>query len=263
MDFLKKHFEKVFLAAALLALIVSVVWLTVRIDALKAKVQGEIRRTNITGGPVKAVDVVPYERAIHALAQPVVWTNMADSFVTAAAPGETNIDIRPPSDTGPKLSLRAIEYKPFSLLFKTYSGKGYNFQLNFRGRSFIITAPGDFIKDQFENTGYKIVKFEQKTVTVQDKQLGIFREDDVSELTIQHGKEEPKTLVLRRVAREKEPVARISCPDWPAGEGEVHRGQKVSCGGKTYNVVDITSDRMLIIDPQSEEEQTLHLPLGR
>ncbi len=159
--------------------------------------------------------------------------------------------------------LLAVVHKPFTLLFKTYSyddakGEGYNFQLNFqfRAHSFFIRAVNDSIKDRYEDTGYKVVKFEKKTKTVEDPATGIKRDTDISELTVQHPGNKPKALVLGQAGVEEEPVALVRC-DPTSPNREYRRGQLIQCTGKTYKVVDMDLKQMVIVDTQTGENFTI------
>jgi hypothetical protein len=68
-------------------------------------------------------------------------------------------------------------------------------------------------------------------------------------------------LVKGKVAERHEPVGIIICdPGWPQHPhrvGPLMVGKTFSCGGKKYIVVDITRNRMLIKDAQTEEEITV------
>jgi hypothetical protein len=154
--------------------------------------------------------------------------------------------------------LTQVLRQPFKLLLMAYSGNGDNFQINFltRARTFVVPAVGDAIKDQFGDTGYVIKKFERKTIMVQDPTVGGQREEDVSELTIQHEGEAPILLVLGRITEEKEPVAVILCKGNTQPQ-QVSRQQQFDCGNKTYIVVDITETQMIIVEPQSGERHTI------
>lgn len=74
MDFLKKHYEKILLAVALVALIVSAIFLALNVSALSSKLAEE---------PVSVPRVAPaphailgtYSNAIQSLTQPPLWTN--------------------------------------------------------------------------------------------------------------------------------------------------------------------------------------------
>jgi hypothetical protein len=264
MDFLKKHYEKVTLAAALILLIVSAVLLALKVSALS---------TELNDAPRKApkpqltshIPLQVYSNAIQAVADPPLWsTNVALTVFSATAyvaPKSNVIDVTGVTNGLP--ILLAVVHKPFTLLFKTYSydadkGEGYNFQANFqfRAHSFFIRAVGDLIKDRYEDTGYKVVKFEKKTKTVDDPALGGQHETDVSELTVQHPGNKPKTLVLGQAGVEEEPVAQVRC-DVASPNREYRRGQLIQCTGKTYKVVDIDLKQMVIVDSQTGNPYTI------
>jgi hypothetical protein len=252
MGLLKRHIEKIALTVALLALIACVVLLTLRVGALQDRVRGA--QIGVKGAEVPVLDVAAYKDAIGRLQQPVVWTNeTADAFLAGepVIPVVTNF---PP--VGPRVRMVGAQRKPFRLLFKSYTGTGQNFQINFRDRSFFVAAVNDFIRDRFVNMGYQVTKFQQKTTKVFDPNLGAERDVDISVLTIQHPKEDPIDLVLGQVAFEKEWAAMVSCPD-RSYEFEIRRAQEFACEGKTYNVVDIAQDAMVIVDTQSGEKYTL------
>ncbi len=102
-------------------------------------------------------------------------TQVAFSPGTAYVAPKTNIVDMTGATNGLPILL-AVVHKPFTLLFKTYSyddnkEKAIISRLNFqfRAHSFFIRAVNDSIKDRYEDTGYKVVKFEKKTKTVEDR----------------------------------------------------------------------------------------------
>jgi hypothetical protein len=138
---------------------------------------------------------------------------------------------------------------------------GYDFQINiqFRSRTFFIPAIGDTIKDPYEDTGYRVIKFEKKSVVVDDPILRTKRDKDVSELTVQHEGGNPVVLVLGQESEDQEPVAQVRC----AGElqtTEYRRGQSFPCKGVTYKVfdIDINLKQMKIVDTQTQEQHTIN-----
>jgi hypothetical protein len=257
MDFIKKHYEKIALAGALLALIASAVFLAIKVSALSEEVEGAIHRKP-KGRTLEPGDVGLYTNAIARILQPPLWTdNNVDMFRT----GE--IDITPKTTDGGTITptlepYRVLEVtrRPFKLIFKSYTGDGHNFQINFvtHARTFFIAEVGMEIADKFGNTGYVIKKFERKQVTQQVPGVGP-REVDVSELTIQRNGDDPIVLPYNRLVEEKEPVATIQCTD---GGRELYlsRQQEFSCGSKTYIVVDITPTQVIIMDKLSKEKRT-------
>jgi hypothetical protein len=263
MDFLKKHYEKIVLSVALLALILTALYLALQAGEFGAGVVQPVPK----GERVAAVDVSPYANALTALSNPPQW-NMAsrDLFGRGVL---TSGPIEMPTNTfdgGPPVLLLAVKREPFKLLLKAYSwdaGKraAYNIQLNFRDfrKTFFVPAVGDFVQDRWENTGYKIASFTQKTTNIV---TNVGRQDvDISELALQHAGEKPITLVLGREAEEEEPVAVFRCGT-DLQDRSVRRGQRFACEGATYIVVDINSRQMIIVDAQSEEKKHV-IPLAR
>jgi hypothetical protein len=259
MDFLKKHYEKITLAAALILLIVSAILLSLKVSALSTALEDAPRRVpkpQLTAH----ITLQIYSNAMQELAEPPIWktdeTARVFSQQAYVAPKTTNlVDLT--SATNGLPVLLAVVHKPFTLLFKTYSydtdkGEGYNFQLNFqfRSRSFFIRAVTDPIKDRYEDTGYRVVKFEKKVKTVNDPSLGVTHDVDVSELTVQHPENNPKALILGQAGVEEEPVAQVKC-DIASPTREYRRGQLIQCTGKTYKVVDINLNQMVINDQQT------------
>jgi hypothetical protein len=256
MDFLKKHYEKVALAVVLVALIASAIFLALRISALSS----EPPPNPVVGKAARAPHAVfgAYSNALEALAQPPLWTNESgfDRVGQSYMPDVTNRTTEFP------VVLMGVVRKPFKLLFKIYSydadaKEGYNYQINFqfRARTFFIRGIGDLIKDRYEDTGYKITKFEKKSATVNDPTLGGQHEKDVSELTVQHEGGKPVVLVLGQESEDEEPVAQVRCG--PAGATrEYRRGQSFECERKTYRVFDIDIDlkQMIIIDTQTQQQ---------
>jgi hypothetical protein len=266
MDFLKRHYEKIVLAVALVALIVSAIYLALQVNAISNAGPTTRASTHVT--PTLHVPLATYSNAILTLAEPPLWTNGV-AFIPIS-PGPSFIP--PPSDHGTSpvpviefpVTLVSLVRKPFKLLFMTYSYDastgGYNFQINFqfRARTFFIPAIGDVIRDHYEDTGYRITKFEKKSVVVDDPTLGTKRDKDVSELTVQHEGNSPVVLVLSRESEDQEPVAEVRC----AGDGqtgEYRRGQSFTCKGVTYKVIeiDINQKHMVIVDTQTQEQHTI------
>lgn len=266
MDFIKKHYEKIVLAVALVALIVSAVILALRVNAIS----GEEPAT-ATGGRVALsphAPLVTYSNAIQTLAEPPLWTNMGRVFKpipigpTIIIPDQTTTNPAAPEFP---VTLLSVVRKPFKLLFMAYSPDpttgGYNnFQINFqfRARTFFISVAGDIIKDHYEDTGYRIVKFEKKSITVDDPALGRKRDKDVSELTVQHEGGNPVVLVVNKESEDQEPVAQVRCSA-DAKVSECRRGQSFVCKGVTYKVNEIDSNlkQMVIIDTKTQEQHTI------
>ena len=263
MDFLKKNYEKIVVAVALLALIVSAILLALKISSLNS----ELEATPIAASKVGAVPRAPveiYSNAILALAQPPLWTNVPVKMFDPKTIGPV---FQPAASNDFPVILMKVARMPFKLLFMTYSydastNVGYNFQINFqfRKRTFFTRAIGDGIKDRYEDTGYRIVKFEKKSALVNDPSLGGKRDKDLSELTVQHAGNNPVQLVLGQEAEEHEPVAQVRCTS--AGPTQDYRrGQLIECQHKTYRIIDIVVDsdpkRMVIVDTQTQQERVI------
>jgi hypothetical protein len=261
MDFLKKHYEKIALAVVLVALIVSAIYLALNISAISS----EPPPNPVVGKTALAphAEFGAYSNALNALAQPPLWTNTV-GFDPILPNGGTFTE-RPVITNEFPVYLLGVVRKPFKLLFKIYSydastNEGYNFQINFqfRSRTFFISHVGDWIKDRYEDTGYKITKFEKKSTMVNDPTLGREHEKDVSEITVQHGTEKPVLLVLGQESEDQEPVAQVRC-DVGGLTREYRRGQSFECERKTYRVFDIDMDQkqMVIIDAQTQEQHII------
>lgn len=259
MDFLKKHYEKVSLAAALLALIASAIWLSLKVNALNSELA--VAQTGASKRQVTPhLEMQTYSNAILLLKEPPLWTN-APSDLFARVPADRP-QILTETNTFPVI-LMSIAREPFKLLFKacsydTQKAEGYNFQINFqfRARTFFVRAVGDPIRDRYEDTGYRLIKFERKSTTVDDPSVGGKREKDVSELTVQHAGDNAVVLVYLQETEEQEPVAKARCG--PAGvDRKYRRGQQINCNGKIYKVVDIDPKQMVIVDTQTEEQHVI------
>lgn len=269
MDQLKRHWEKILLTAALLALLTAGVILLLKIGALSRGLEHDLIPRAGKGAPIPPLDSSPYDLAYQRLTQPVLWTNSAsDPFQPAAVappdPDETN---RPAALLDCAITLLRVRQEPFTMIFLAYIGDGRNFQINmqFRPYSFFVEKAGDPIRDQFNQTGYVVTQFTKKFVKRQDPRLGRDREVDVSELTVQHQGEKPVVLVLGQPAVHGEPVATVACqcPGRGPLTTTVRRGQSFRCGFSGYNVVDIKPDRMVIVDPQKPEEKPIEIQLRR
>jgi len=265
MDFIKKHYEKIVLAVALVALIGSAAFLAFKVSALNEEVTAAIR-SRPKGKLLEPGDIGIYTNAIACLQAPPMWNDGPDMFHTGDIDKTPAGGDKPPVPLPPgkeDYTVLGISRRPFKLIFKEYTGDGHNFQVNFvtRARTFIVADVGMEIADKFEQTGYFIKKFEKKTVEQNVPGVGP-RELDVSELTIQHEGDEPIKLVLNRETQEKEPVASIQC----AGGGQLRqasRQQEFTCGDKTYIVVDITSTQVIIVDKLTKEKRTIRPAVGK
>ena len=261
MDFIKKHYEKIVLAASLLVLIGSAVLLALRVGALSTEIQTGTRNPRPKPEPVKPIDLGEYSNAIASLKTPALWTNNPVTMfpsVTRTQLEETTTVVMT-NATGPKVGLVRITHRQFKLRFDAYAGKGENFQLNFqfRPRTFFVPAVGMPVGDQFEDTGYILAKFEQKTCRETVPGLGD-QDVDCSVVTLKRGNENPILLVLNKPTEEQEPVAMIQCGADPHPR-EVRRGLEFTCESVTYKVVDIDSDQVIIIEKQTGEKHAISL----
>jgi hypothetical protein len=259
MDFIKKHYEKVALAVALLILIASAISLALKVGALSTEIQEAPRRPKPKGEAVKPTGLGDYTNAIVSLKEPTLWTiNPSGMWGEDIRKTPTETSITPVfTNTGPRIVLARVAHQQFKLRFDAYSGKGENFQLNFqfRPRTFFVPAIGMEVGDQFEHTGYMLAKFESKTCRTIVPGVGE-REVDCSEVTLQRANEHPILLVLGKPTEEDEPVATILC----VGESrprEVRRGQEFECEGTTYKVVDIAPKQMIIVEKQTGKKHTI------
>ena len=259
MDFIKKHFEKVLLVVTLLGVLGVALVLWRKVDNLSeqvaAGISGPTGKTNLARTPTN-----DYIKVIEDIKTPATWLVSAiDPFHTAREiynpqpAGQSNIIIKPVVPVKPFV-LKTITRKPFRMLFKSYTGLGENFAINEGRRSFFVQKIGDKIWSPIDNydTGFVITKFEKKETTIEVPGIGKnFR--DTSELTIQRGTEPPILLVLNKITEEREPEGVIVCQA-DNQEVPVRKGQNIICGGKLYNVVDITLKQVLIVDEQTREK---------
>ena len=263
MDFIKKHFEKILLVVTLLGVLGVALILWRKVDNLSeqvaAGISGPTGKTNLTRTPTN-----DYIKAIEDIKTPATWR------VSAIDPFHTAREIYNPQPLGPSnpppnkvfvpvkpFLLKTITRKPFRMIFKSYTGLGENFAISDGKRTFFVAKIGEKIWspiDRFD-TGYVITNFEKKEMLIDVPGIGKHLRD-VSELTIQRGTEAPILLVLNRITEEREPEAVITCQadnqDLP-----VRKGQHIVCGGKLYNVVDITLKQVLIVDDETREKHTI------
>ncbi|MGD0651125.1 MAG: hypothetical protein ABSA97_08305 [Verrucomicrobiia bacterium] len=260
MDWIKKHYEKITLALALLLLIASATILSLKVGALSQEIQEAPRRTKTKGKPAQSINLGPYTNAIESVQQPPLWTNKPMPMFIGPVPISVTSTAQAPAAEGKLPVLAQVLYVPFNLLFMAYSGDGHNFQLNFltRSQTFMVPEVGMEVADRFSKTGYIIKKFEKKTITVTEG--GITKDKDVSELTLQHEGDDPIVMVHGRIKAGREPVAQILCG---GSTLYVRRGQPFSCVDTTYNVVDITPKQMIIIDVKSGEKQIIPLSVPK
>jgi hypothetical protein len=261
MDFIKKHYEKIILSVALLALIGAAGFLAFKASALSEEVSETIRSPKPKGKPLEPLDVGAYTNAIVSLQAPPTWADGPDPFYTIDIVTKEATPVTPVTPTADPYTVVGVSRRPFKLMFKEYQGEGRRFQINVLEtppRTYFVEEVGMPITDQFGNTGYSIKKFERKSQTINVPGIGP-REVDVSELTIQHEGEDPVLLVFNRITEEKQPVATVQCA---AGSQiySVSRQQEFSCGGKTYIVVDITPTQVIIMDKLSKEKHIHSIP---
>ena len=260
MDFIKKHFEKILLAATLVVLLGVALVLWRKVDALSDQVaaglSGPTGKTNLALTPT-----ADYSNTIDAIKSPANWQ------VSPIDPFHTGVEIYTPPPSGPTnnapkiiipvkpFALKSITRKPFRMIFKSYTGLGENFAISEGKRTIFVPKVGDKIWSSIDkyDTGFIVTKFEKKESLIDVPGIGGKHLRDTSELTIQRGSEPPILLVLNRITEEREPEAVIICQidnlDLP-----VRKGQHVVCGGKLYNVVDITLKQVLIVDDETREK---------
>jgi hypothetical protein len=254
MDFVKRHFEKLALTGSLIVLILAAAYLSLQASKISAETQELPRRGPGKGQTAPAMDMSSYSNALVQLDSPALWTNAPVPMFTPEKPESPRTT---PTNPPPTETLQYLRYmrQPFKLLFKSYIGEGQNFAINVltRSKTFFVPEVGEAIKDRFEETGYKITKFELKKIMTEVPGLVGKHEVDVSELIIQHADEEPIVLVLGHITEEKEPVATVRCPNETQMK-DVRRGQFFECTGKRYKVIDITPAQMITVDPSGEQQ---------
>src|SRR5260221_8935902 len=117
MDFLKKHYEKITLAAALILLIVSAVLLALKVSPLSTELNDAPRRAP---KPELAphVPLQVYSNALQALADPPIWTTN-DPLIAFSGKAYVAPNLRGPipASTNGLPVLLAVVQKPFTLLF--------------------------------------------------------------------------------------------------------------------------------------------------
>lgn len=262
MDFLKKHFEKLALALALLILIVSGIYLAFKVGQNRDDSGARTQRGKAV--PPMAIDV--FTNALASLKFPPQWTNVPfDPFNTQPRGADVEIHLPTQIVAQATIHLDKVVIRKFSLIFKSYSWDedkqvGRNFQINMAryDRTFMITEKGR-IEDQYEKTAYTITDFVRITTNIFDSSVGSTLPVDISELTVQSDDNavKPKVLVLNVAALEDEPIATIRCND---GEPvNVRRGAEIECGKNKYKVFDITPQKMIIKDTESGRERTIRV----
>src|SRR2546426_1146016 len=119
MDFIKKHYEKIVLAAALLILIVSAISLALKVGALSAEIQEAPRRPKPKGESVKPTDLGDYTNAIVSLKEPTLWI-IEPSGMFGEGIKKFSADVPVTNvfrDTGPRIDLKKVAHRPFKLRF--------------------------------------------------------------------------------------------------------------------------------------------------
>src|SRR2546425_5688148 len=117
MDFLKKHYEKVALAVALLLVIASAVYLALQVEKLNE--EGPSLR-GPKGKVIERIDIGIYTNALAALKEPPSWASVPlDPFHTTPR-GEPGPPPPPSGDTNPPppichIYMSRVVYKPFQL----------------------------------------------------------------------------------------------------------------------------------------------------
>jgi hypothetical protein len=264
MDFLKRHYEKLVLAVALLVLIGTAGYLAKKVNQLRQQVQDAPLRLPTKGKPVRPVVMDAYQRELARLKSPVLWTIPAASmFPNNPVPltnATTNVVIR---TTPVTIALRQVIREAFRLRFDAYTWdaakkEAHAFQINFPGRrrTYFVENVGQPIPEPGETNRYVLVKFEKKSALVAVAGMDPI-ERDVSELTMQRAGDEPILLVLGRIT-EPNPEALVQCGTDPQQQ-RLRSGGVFECNSRTYKVVDIAPTQMVIEDLKNGEKQIIPL----
>jgi hypothetical protein len=251
MDWLKKYYEKILLAVALLLLILVAAGLVFKINSITTA----LHLPQPGDKPLAAIDLGPYSNAMANLKSPPRWTNPS---VAALFPPRAFKVIQAPEWKNP-FTLESVVRRPFVLRFLAYNQLSTNnFQVNFLAedqrtvlRSFFIDKVGMEIADRFGKTGYFATKYEHKIEKVQ--RSGITLSEDRSELTVQHEGEDPIVLVLTRPTTYPKRYARIQCLD-KAEPLEVPAGETFEYQNRIYKVIDISDKEVIIEDSKSKKK---------
>ncbi|MEI8062664.1 MAG: hypothetical protein WCH84_01225 [Verrucomicrobiota bacterium] len=266
MDFIKKHLEKFLLAGALLVLIGVAGLLAWKVERLSVIVNAGLSSPTHKV-PLKPTPTSVYSKAIGGFTNPTPWR------ISVVDPFHTGIEIVQPTLVQPQtvapvraptqpFKLSAITRKPCRYVFKSYDKQvEKNFAINdsVSKRTFYVEKVGDKIWSKATpvyDTGFVVIKFEKKDTLVENPRTHAQRQQDDSELTIQRGTEPPLVLPLNRIIEEREPEAVLTCMADNQNQ-PVRKGQSVVCGGRIYNVVDITLRQVLIVDEQTKEKLTI------
>lgn len=257
MDLLKKHYERILLAGALLLLIGVAAGVVFKIKSITT----DLHLPESGNKLLALTDLGLYSNAMTDLKTPPQWA----SPNAAALFPPVSITVTTMVDTGPKvplITLESVVRRPFKLQFKAYNendktGENRNFQINFLtvNRSFFVKKVGVEIADNFGNTGYLITDFKHKTKMVEVPGIGP-RPKDISELTIKHEGEDAIVLILDVISTYPRPYARILLRDQP-DPIELPGGETFQFSGKTYKVIDIEEKEVIIQDIKSGKKQTI------
>jgi hypothetical protein len=265
MDFLKRHYEKLVLAIALLVLIGTAGYLAKKVNQLRQQVQDAPLRLPTKGKPVRPVVMDAYQRELARLKSPVLWTIPAASmFPNNPVPiTNTGTITNRPERLKPDIALRQVIREAFRLRFDAYTWdaakkEAHAFQINFplRRRTYFVENLGQPVPEPGETNRYVLVKFEKKSALVAVASMDPI-ERDVSELTIQRAGDEPILLVLGRIT-EPNPEALVQCGTDPQQQ-RLRSGGVFECNSRTYKVVDIAPTQMVIEDLKNGEK--LIIPL--
>jgi hypothetical protein len=263
MDWLKKYYEKLSLAGALLLLIGVAGGLLLKINSLNEEINQSLH-PELANRPTPPISLTTYSNTAAALQSPPQWTNSQPAALFPPVLVVVSVTKTTPVTTAeppkPLLTLESTFRRPFPLQFKryTYDAKkniGKNFQINLttQNYTFFIDRTDTEIADRHIKTGYRIIKFEHKTVMVDVSGIGK-RETDVSELTVKREGEDPIVLAQGRTATFPKWHARIHCSDKSI---ECSTGETFESGERTYKVLDVTNKAVVLQDLKSGEKQTL------
>lgn len=264
MDFLKRHYEKLVLAVALLVLIGTAGYLAKKVTQLRQQVQDAPLRLPTKGKPVRPVVMDAYQRELARLKSPVLWTIPAGSmFPNNPIPTNGPGPPPPPPPPKPTPALRQVIREAFRLRFDAYTWdaakkEAHAFQINFPGRrrTYFVENIGQPVPEPGETNRYVLVKFEKKSALVAVAGMDPI-ERDVSELTMQRAGDEPILLVLGRIT-EPNPEALVQCGTDPQQQ-RLRTGGVFECNSRNYKVVDIAPTQMVIEDLKNGEKQIIPL----
>jgi hypothetical protein len=265
MDFLKRHYEKLVLAVALLVLIGTAGYLAKKVNELGQQVQNAPLRPPRKGKLVPPVSIESYQQVLVRLRKPSLWTNSpATMFPSFQMPNVDTGMVTAPPPPKATIVLRQVVREAFRLRFDAYTWnavkrEAHAFQINSltSRRTFFIESLGQPVPEVGESNRFVLVKFEQKTAKVAVPGMEELMEKDVSELTLQRSGGDPVVLVLGRVS-EPNPVAVVQCGTDP-NLRHLRAGGQFECNSRTYKVVDIAPTQMVIEDLKNRETQAIPL----